>query len=60
MIEYSFSMILVANWRLDNVKGAAAMFQEKTARTPHTLRFAGGSARYARSYAVLTYISQVG
>ena len=57
MIEYSFSMIVVLNWRLDNAKSPAAMLQEKTARTP--LRIAGGSARYARSHAVRTYIPHV-
>ena len=52
--------IVVANWRLDNAKSPAAMIQEKTARTPHTLCVAGGSARYPRSHAVRTYIPQVG
>ena len=37
-----FFMIVVANWRLDNAKSPAAMLQEKTARTPHTLRLPGG------------------
>ena len=53
-----FFMTAVANWRLDNAKSLAAMLQEKTARTPHTLRVAG--ARYARSHAARTYIPQVG
>ena len=34
------------------VASAATVLQEKTARTPRTLRVAGGSARYARSHAV--------
>ena len=46
-----FLMIVVANWRLDNAKSPAAMLQEKTARTPHTLRVAD---------VVRTYIPQVG
>ena len=55
MIEYSFLIVLiVANWRLDNTNSPVAMLQEKTPRTPHTLRVAGGSARYARSHAVRT------
>ena len=49
-------MIVVANWRLHKAKSPAAMLQEKTALTPHKLRVAGGSARYARSHAVRTYI----
>ena len=53
-------MIIVAHWRLGNARSPAAMLQEKTARTPHTLRVAGGSARYARSHAVRTHIPQVG
>ena len=53
-------VLIVSNWRLDNTKSPAAMLQEKTARTPHTLRVAGGSARYARSHAVRAYIPQVG
>ena len=36
------------------------MLQEKIAWTPYTLRVAGGSARYARSHAVRTYIPQIG
>ena len=50
-------MIVVVNWRLDirNVKSLAALLQEKTARTPQTLRVPGGSARDARSRAVRTY-----
>ena len=47
-------MIVVAKGRLDNAKRPAAMLQEKAARGPHTLRVAGGSARYARSHAVRT------
>ena len=43
MIEYSFFMIVVANWRLDNAKSPADMLQEKTGRKAHTLRDAGGS-----------------
>ena len=35
-------MVVVTNWRLDNAKSPAAMIQEKTARTPHTLLIAGG------------------
>ena len=31
-------MIEVATWRLENAKSPAAMLQEKTAQTPHTLR----------------------
>ena len=55
MIGYSFFfMIAVANWRLDKAKSPAAMLQEKTGRTPRTLR--DGSARYTRSHAVRTYI----
>ena len=57
MVEYS---VFVLNWRLDNAKSPAAMLREKTARTPHTLRVAGGSARYARSHAVRRYIPQMG
>ena len=53
-------MIVAANWRLDIAKSPVTMLQEKTARTPHTLRVAGGSARYARSHATRTYIPQVG
>ena len=53
-------MIVVANWRLDNTKSPAAMLQEKTARTPHPLRVAGGSARPARSHAVRTYVHTPG
>ena len=68
VIEYSFFMIdritTVANWRLDIAKSPAAMLQEKTARTPCTLRFAGGCRTYvalnARSHAVRTYIPEVG
>ena len=57
MIGYSFLWLyqVVANWRLDNAKSPAAMLQEKTARTPHTLRVAGGSTRHARSHAVRIY-----
>ena len=40
MIEFVFLLIVIANWRLDNDKSPAAMLQEKTARTPHTLRVA--------------------
>ena len=32
------------------------MLQERTARTLHALRVAGGSARYARSHVVRTYV----
>ena len=60
IIEHFFFMKAVANWRLDNAKSPTAMLQERTARTPHTLRVAGGFARYARSHAVRTYIPQVG
>ena len=67
VIEHSFFMIdrtaVVANWRLDNSKSPAAMLQEKAARTPYTLRVAGGCrtyvALYARSHAVRTYITEV-
>ena len=52
--------IVVTHCRLDNAKSPTAMLQEKTARTPHTFRIAGGSALYARSHAVRTYIPQVG
>ena len=45
-------MVVVANWRLDNAKGPAAMLQEKTARAPHTLCVASESAHYARSHAI--------
>ena len=55
-----FFLTVVANWRLDNVKSPAAMLQEETARTPHTLRVAGGSARCARSHAARTYTPQLG
>ena len=41
-----FIIIVVANWRLDNAKSPAAMLQEKTARTPHTLRLPGGCRTY--------------
>ena len=60
MIEYSFSIIVVANSRFDNAKSPAAMLQEKTAQTPHTLRVAGGSARCARSHTVRTHMPLVG
>ena len=60
MIGYSVFNIEVANWRLDNGKSPATMLQEKTARTPHTLRVGGGSAHHARSHAVRTNIPQVG
>ena len=57
-------ILIVANWRLDNAKRPAAMLLEKTSRTPHTLRVAGGCrtyvALYARSHAVFTYIPEVG
>ena len=50
MIEYSFLIIIVvANWRLDNAESLAAMLQEKTARTPHTLRIAGGCRTYVHT-----------
>ena len=39
-VLHSFFVIVVANWRLDNAKGPAAMLQEKNARKPHTLRVA--------------------
>ena len=52
------------NWRLDNAKSPATMLQEKTARTPGTLRVAGGCQTYvalnARSHAAYTYIPEVG
>ena len=55
MIEHTFFMITVANWRVYNAKSPEPMLREKTARTPHTtLRAAGGAARYARSHAVRT------
>ena len=38
MIESSFFIIVVANWRLDDSKSPAAILQEKAARAPHTLR----------------------
>ena len=60
MIEHSFFMIVDANWRLDNARSPVVMLQEKTARTPYTLRVAGGTARDARSHAVRTYIPQIG
>ena len=61
MIECGFfTMIVVANWRLDNTKSPATMLQGKTARTPHTLCVTGGSARYACSHAVRTYIHTPG
>ena len=50
---------ILANWRHDNAKSPAAMLQEKTARTPHTLCVTGGStrsARYAHSHVVRTYV----
>ena len=50
MIEkFFFIMIVVANWRLDNAKSPAAMLQEKTARTPHTLRIAGDCRTYVHT-----------
>ena len=52
--------VAVANWRLDNAKSPVDMLQEKRARTPHTRRIAGVSARYACSHAVRTYIHQAG
>ena len=60
MFESSFLMKVLANWRLDNAKSLAAMLHEKTVRTPHTARVAGGFARYPRSHAVRAYIPQVG
>ena len=43
-------MIVVANWRLGNAKSPAALLQEKTARTPHTLRISGRIAGGCRTY----------
>ena len=49
MIEYSFFMIVVANWRLDNAKRPPAMLQEKTARTARTLRLPVGCRTYVHT-----------
>ena len=43
-------MIVVANWRLDNAKSPAVVLQEKTDRTPHTLRIAGRIAGDCHTY----------
>ena len=51
MIDSSFFVIVVVNWRLDIAKSPAAMLEEKAARKPHTLRVAD---------VVRTYIPQVG
>ena len=53
-------VFVIANRRLDIAKSPAATLQEKTPRTPHTLRVAGGSTRYARSRVVRTYPQDVG
>ena len=44
-----FFLIVVANWRLDSAKSPAAMLQEKTAQTPHTLRLPGGCRTYVHT-----------
>ena len=44
----AFTMIVVANWRLDSAKSATVM-QDKTARTRHTLRIAGGCHTYVHT-----------
>ena len=50
MIEYSFFiLIVVANWRLDNAESLDAMLQGQTARTPQTLRIAGGCRTYVHT-----------
>ena len=52
-------MIVVANWRPDNVKSPAAMLQEKTGRKAHALRDAGGSLTcrtYLHTQGVVGYL----
>ena len=53
-------MNVITNWRLGNAKSPAAKLQEKTARTPHTLRVAGGWFRPLRSLTCRTYVHTPG